>query len=258
MPIPRPTSHRSRPPISFAKSLMDTSRSSLPSLRNSPASVAKTCSRPTAASARRRDSRESRWESSRSCRRTFSASTFIAESLEVVQSRRRIPFVTVLTEGSILPAELLQRVVDRDSGLDGLTPESYHLAEGEKLNEAINNAWNRLIGSWRRFRETVLAKHPETSPATAETRDSWLFPYSRTRLRTSAPGQAHRDRREVSTRSPIHGTTRPDPPGRVSRRISIVVSPARRERRTSPHSMVQELLNQSDDHLWGFLSNGPA
>ena len=26
--------------------------------------------------------------------------------------------------------------------------------------------------------------------------------------------------------------------------------------RTSPHSLLQELLNQSDDRLWGFVSNG--
>ena len=26
--------------------------------------------------------------------------------------------------------------------------------------------------------------------------------------------------------------------------------------RTSPHSLVQELLNRSDDHLWAFVSNG--
>src|SRR5207249_9770944 len=26
--------------------------------------------------------------------------------------------------------------------------------------------------------------------------------------------------------------------------------------RRSPHSLVQELLNRSDDHLWGFVSNG--
>src|SRR5262249_2088350 len=27
-------------------------------------------------------------------------------------------------------------------------------------------------------------------------------------------------------------------------------------RTSSPHSLVQELLNQSDDHLWAFVSNG--
>ena len=37
----------------------------------------------------------------------------------------------------------LQRIVARDSALDGLTPAAYHLAEGEKLNEAINRSWNR-------------------------------------------------------------------------------------------------------------------
>ena len=90
-----------------------------------------------------------------------------------MQTKRQNPFTTVRTEGAILPADLLQRVAGgRD--LDGLTPESYHLA-GERLNDAINDAWNRLTAKWRNFRE-ALTKLPEADPATSVTRERWLLP----------------------------------------------------------------------------------
>lgn len=49
-------------------------------------------------------------------------------------------FTTLRTEGTILPVDLLQRIVEGDQDLGGLIPADYHLVEGEKLNEAINRA----------------------------------------------------------------------------------------------------------------------
>ena len=42
-------------------------------------------------------------------------------------------FVSIRTEGGLLPSELLQRLVERDAGLDGLTDASYHLVDGTRL-----------------------------------------------------------------------------------------------------------------------------
>jgi len=64
-----------------------------------------------------------------------------------MQTRRKDIFTTIRTEGSILPPDLLQRIAAGDHGLDGLAPEDYHLAKGERLNEAINRSWNRLQGA---------------------------------------------------------------------------------------------------------------
>ena len=63
-----------------------------------------------------------------------------------MQTKRRDLFTTVRTEGAILPADLLQRITDGDRNLEGLTPEDFH-RPGERLNEVINAAWNRLLGS---------------------------------------------------------------------------------------------------------------
>ena len=57
-------------------------------------------------------------------------------------------FTTIRSEGGLLPPDLLQRVAEGDSDLKGLKPTDYHLATGERINEAVNRSWNRLVGAW--------------------------------------------------------------------------------------------------------------
>src|ERR1017187_1318254 len=172
-----------------------------------------------------------------------------------MQTRRRDLFTTVRTEGAILPADLLHRIVARDPALDGLTPTDYHLAEGEKLNEAINRSWNRLVGVWSGF-QSVLAKLPSTDTAASATREKWLLPLFQElgygRLILAKPVEI--DGKTYAVSHHWHHA--------LIHLISFKVEVDRRQpgpagaSRPSAHSLVQELLNQSDDHLWGFLSNG--
>jgi hypothetical protein len=62
-----------------------------------------------------------------------------------MQTVTRSNFTTVTTKGAILPAHLLQRIPD-GRNVDGLKPTDYHPAGNERLNEAINRSWNRLLG----------------------------------------------------------------------------------------------------------------
>ena len=94
-----------------------------------------------------------------------------------MQTKRRDLFTTVRTEGAILPADLLQRIVDGDHQLEGLKPEDFHCPD-ERLNEVINGAWNRLLGQWQTF-QSALAKLPENDAATSATRERWLLPLFR-------------------------------------------------------------------------------
>lgn len=171
-----------------------------------------------------------------------------------MQTKRRELFTTVRTEGAILPADLLQRIADGDSGLEGLKPEDFHRV-GERLNEVINGAWNRLLGQWQTF-QAALAKLPESDAATSVTRERWLLPLFREldygRLATVPAIEVNGKSYPIShgwQKTPIHLVG-----WRVEmdRRTAGVAGAAR----TSPHSVVQELLNQSDDRLWGFVSNG--
>lgn len=165
------------------------------------------------------------------------------------------PFTTIRSEGGLLPTDLLARVREAGSGLPGTAPEAYHLVPGEKLNEAITRSWNRLIGAWRAFADERGAAGPG-NVATGATRQHWLLPL----FQELGFGQL-----QTATKLTVAGKDYP-----VSHRwgtvpIHLVGAGVALDARTagvqgaaamSPHGLVQELLNRSDEHLWGILSNG--
>jgi hypothetical protein len=87
---------------------------------------------------------------------------------------RRDQFETIRSEGGLLPAEVLQRVRERDKELGGLRGEDYGLPPNEPLNEAIVRSYNRLVGAWASFQE-ARSHLPEGEAGTTITRDRWLL-----------------------------------------------------------------------------------
>jgi len=164
-------------------------------------------------------------------------------------------FTTIQTQGALLPADLLQRIGERDRNLKGLSETDYHLIPGERFNEVIARAWNRLLGAWEVF-QTQIDQLPEGEPGTTVTRERWLLPLFDVlgygRLQTSRAVELDDKSYPVSHAwgdVPIHLVgARVD----LNDRAKGVAGAAR----MSPHSMVQELLNRSDARLWGIVSNG--
>lgn len=165
-------------------------------------------------------------------------------------------FVTVRTEGAILPPDLLQSITGGDDQLAGLSPGDYHLARGERLNEQINRSWNRLIGIWSGFRSGMDA--PEAgAQGTSLTRERWLLHL----FQELGYGRliAARSSHEIGGKSyPISHFWQRVPIHLLGFRVKL-------DRRTpgvsgaaqaNPHSMLQEYLNRTPEALWGFLSNG--
>ncbi|MGB4258965.1 MAG: type II DNA modification enzyme, partial [Phycisphaerae bacterium] len=172
-----------------------------------------------------------------------------------MQTNRRNAFTTIRTDGGLLPADLLVRIAEGDRSIDGLTPESYHLAKSERLNEAATRAWNRLQGAWEGFRGGM-DRLPESDAGTTLTRERWLLILFQElgygRLQTARAV-------EIDGKSyPISHVWQATPIHLVSFRQELDrrTPGARGASRVSPHSLVQELLSRSDDHLWGFVSNG--
>src|SRR5436305_14018757 len=164
-------------------------------------------------------------------------------------------FTTVRSEGAILPMDLLQRIAQGDANLHGLSPESYYLLKAEKLNEAINRSWNRLLSAWAAFK-TPREKLPERDAGTTLTRERWLltlfYELGYGRLLTTKTIEVNDRSYSIShgwQNTPIH---------LVSFKVDLdhYTRTAAGSFRSSPHSLVQELLNRSDVHLWGFVSNG--
>ncbi len=172
-----------------------------------------------------------------------------------MQTRRRALFSTVRTEGAILPPDLLQRVADGDGDLRGLTADDYHLAAGERLGEVITRSWNRLVGAWAGFRDAA-ERLPGDDPGTTLTRERWLLVLFQElgygRLQTARAVELGGKTYPVSHawgNVPIHlvGVRVP-----LDTRTARVAGAAAH----SPHGLLQELLNRSEERLWGFVSNG--
>jgi hypothetical protein len=172
-----------------------------------------------------------------------------------MQTIARSSFTTVKTEGGLLPADLLQRIAD-GRAVEGLRPEDYHLLPGERLNEAINRAWNRCLGAWLSF-DDQRRKLPETDTGTTLTRERWLLVLFQElgygRLQLQRGGLASDDGAtypisHVWEQTPIHLVTFRQG---LDRRSDVATQVKR-----SPHSLMQELLNRSRTYTWGFISNG--
>lgn len=164
-------------------------------------------------------------------------------------------FTTVRSVGGLLPSDLLARVAAADGDLPGISRDDYHLDPGHQLREAVARSWNRLRGVWEAF-AGARERLPDADVGTTLTRERWLLPlfdelgYGRLQFipAVEVDGTAY----PISHgwhHTPIHLVSfRLD----LDRRATGVAGAAR----WSPHGMVQELLNRSEEHLWAFVSNG--
>ncbi len=162
---------------------------------------------------------------------------------------------SVTTEGGLLHPELLERIVRQDPKLAGLSAADYH--QSVPLGEAASRAWTALQPVWRAFR-FKLGRLTTDNSATTLTRDAWLLPLFR-ELGWGPLAPAGEAFRAQDAPVPIsHGWSHV-PIHLVGARVSIDKRPAPGSGsgpRTSPHGLLQDLLNRSDPNLWGIVSNG--
>lgn len=170
-------------------------------------------------------------------------------------ARRNQDFQTIRSEGGLLPADLLRRVLERSSNLVGTRPEDYGLPAGERLNEVITQSWNRLRKHWVEFREAA-ANLPSNEAGTGLTNDRWNLPLLREfgfgLLPTSAGPEIEGRTYAISR---FFG---PVPVHLIGCGLSLDRRAAgqRGAAAANPHGLVQEFLNRSHAHLWALLSNG--
>lgn len=162
----------------------------------------------------------------------------------------------ITTSGGLLPSDLLAKLAADPQALSGTRPEDYHLPSGRRLRDAISRAWSELLGQWTEFRER-LDRLPEGERATTVTRESWLLPLLTElgfgRL-VPARGDLHVDGNSYA----ISHAWGPVPIHLLGADVDLDRSApgVAGAARSSPHALVQDFLNRSDDHLWAIISNG--
>ncbi len=166
---------------------------------------------------------------------------------------RNSDFQTVHTEGGLLPADQLRRIVATEAA--GTSPADYDLPPGETINEAISQSWSRLCKYWADFQESR-SSLPDDQAGTDITNQKWLLPLFRElgygKLTTSKSPEIEGKTYPITrfySHLPIHF---------VGCNIKLDKrSPGVKGAATStPHGLVQEFLNRSDEHLWAVVSNG--
>ena len=159
------------------------------------------------------------------------------------------------SEGGLLPADVLARIAALDRDLGGLAASDFHLAPNERLGEAIARSWARLTAAWDAF-STDRDGLPVGDHAGRLTRERWLLPlfselgYGRLiqQAGVELDGKTYAVFCEYN-HSPVHLVGAGVP---LDRRTAGVRGAADQ----SPHSVVQELLNRSNERLWGIVTNG--
>ncbi|MDR7252265.1 hypothetical protein J2X46_001241 [Nocardioides sp. BE266] len=166
-------------------------------------------------------------------------------------------YVGVRIEGGLLPAGLLSRLATSRTPVAGYDSQDYGLAAGESVREAANRVWAYLRTAWVGYRD-ALERLPESDRGTTLTRDRWLqilldqLGYGRV-APTPAGGIT------VDGKSfPVSHLWGPVPIHLLGARIELdrLTAGAAGAARQAPQSLVQELLNRSEEHLWAILSNG--
>jgi hypothetical protein len=164
-------------------------------------------------------------------------------------------FTAITTVGGLLPVDLLVRVAAGDGDLPAIKASDYGLAATERTREAISRSWNRLSGLWQAY-EDRLAALPVDDPATTPTRELWILPLLDELRFTGVT---------LSTGLEIEGRSYPISHMAGAVPIHILGAGTRLDVRTpgragaaqlSPHALVQQYLNRSDEHLWGIVTNG--
>ncbi|NTU82967.1 MAG: N-6 DNA methylase, partial [Chloroflexales bacterium] len=165
-----------------------------------------------------------------------------------------MPYTTIVTEGGLLPADILDAIAAGE--LEGQRPEDFGLERTRNLSDRISAAWQAARGQWALF-QSYLADLPAGETATTETREQWVLPLLRVlgyQLARNRSAYVVQGRTFAISHCASEGDDAP-PIHIESVRNSLDARPPSGRPRLSPHALVQEYLN-STEQLWGIVTNG--
>ncbi len=162
-------------------------------------------------------------------------------------------FPSITIQGTIVSGEILDKITSED--IKHQTPESFGLAKNIKVRDEIGLAWASARGYWQAFklrRERI----SEEESGTTETRNFWMLPFLLTLgYEVDKANAVNLDNKTyaISHRAsnlsgfPVH--------------IMGINDSLDKRRETSgprlsPHALVQEYLNKTDDYLYALVTNG--
>jgi hypothetical protein len=171
-------------------------------------------------------------------------------------------FSTIVSEGNLVPADLLQQIAD--GAAEGQKPEDFGFDRARRLTDEIAAAWSDAREYWGLFQRRVetlsrQGRLREDDPGTSLTREFWVerlletLGYQLTPQRNAAVVENRTY--FISHRAVAEGAEEGPPVHVEGFRTSLDQRPPSGRPRLSPHALVQEYLNATEQ-LWGIVTNG--
>lgn len=164
-------------------------------------------------------------------------------------------YTTIITEGGLLPADLLDTIASGD--VQGQRAEDFGLEKTRRLSDAIAATWGEVRAYWDATQRS-LARLREGESTTRITRERWIAPMLDALGYTELTYMSTAARVENRTYAISHraGVDESSPPVHIEGFGSdLDRRPPSGRPRLSPHALLQEYLN-STEHLWGIVTNG--
>ncbi len=162
-------------------------------------------------------------------------------------------FPSINIQGNIVSGEILDKLASED--IKYQTSVDFGLIKGTKVRDEVGLAWASARGYWQAFKFRK-ERIPENESGTSETRNFWMLPFLSTlgyELDKSNAANIDGKTYAISHRSsnlegfPVH--------------IMGIHDSLDKRRETSgprlsPHGLLQEYLNKTDDYLYAIVTNG--
>lgn len=162
-------------------------------------------------------------------------------------------FPSIHIQGNILSSEIIDKIVGEE--LKHQEATSFGLKKNERLRDEIGLAWSAIRGLWQTFqmrRERIAAEESGTS----ETRNFWMLPF----LTTLGYDVEKANAEMMDNKSYAISHRAANLQGFPVHIMGINDSLDKRREasgpRLSPHALVQEYLNKSEDYLYALVTNG--
>ncbi|MFA5297584.1 MAG: DNA methyltransferase [Lutibacter sp.] len=162
-------------------------------------------------------------------------------------------YSAISIQGNIVSSEILEKIRTEDIRYQKAI--DFNLNPSASIRDEINLAWSLAISNWNAFKQKR-ENLRDTDTGTTETRRFWMVPllsvlgYEMTISNAEIiNGKSYAISHRSTNRDgfPIHI---------VGVNQSLDKRPVTGGTRLSPHALVQEYLNNKDEHLYGLVTNG--